>query len=125
MGESFEKLFERAANKRIIIATFASNVHRIQQVVDTAVRFGRKVAVFGRSMVNVVAIAQELGRTHHVLVGGREPRAVAEAAARIPGATPFVADLTDERQLAEATRSIRRLDVLGECLPEALDLFQK
>ena len=61
MGESFEKLFERAANKRIIIATFASNVHRIQQVVDTAVRFGRKVAVFGRSMVNVVAIAQELG----------------------------------------------------------------
>ena len=61
VGESFEKLFERAANKRIIIATFASNVHRIQQVVDTAVRFGRKVAVFGRSMVNVVAIAQELG----------------------------------------------------------------
>lgn len=40
VGESFEKLFERAANKRIIIATFASNVHRIQQVVDTAVRFG-------------------------------------------------------------------------------------
>ncbi|PPG27030.1 SDR family oxidoreductase [Pseudoclavibacter sp. RFBB5] len=58
------------------------------------------------------AIAHELSRTHHVLVGGREPRAVAEAAARIPGATPFVADLTDERQLAEAARSIRRLDVL-------------
>lgn len=61
VGESFEKLFKRAADKRIIIATFASNVHRIQQVVDTAVRFERKVAVFGRSMVNVVAIAQELG----------------------------------------------------------------
>ena len=61
VGESFEKLFKRAADKRIIIATFASNVHRIQQVVDTAVRFDRKVAVFGRSMVNVVAIAQELG----------------------------------------------------------------
>ena len=64
VGESFEKLFERAANKRIIIATFASNVHRIQQVVDTAVRFGRKVAVFGRSMVNVVAIAQAVSYTH-------------------------------------------------------------
>ncbi len=61
VGESFEKLFKRAADKRIIIATFASNVHRLQQVVDTAVRFDRKVAVFGRSMVNVVAIAQELG----------------------------------------------------------------
>ena len=61
VGESFDKLFKRAAEKRIIIATFASNVHRIQQVVDTAVKFGRKVAVFGRSMVNVVAIAQELG----------------------------------------------------------------
>lgn len=61
VGESFDKLFKRAAEKRIIIATFASNVHRIQQVVDTAVKFDRKVAVFGRSMVNVVAIAQELG----------------------------------------------------------------
>lgn len=61
VGESFDKLFKRAAEKRIIIATFASNVHRIQQVVDTAVKFNRKVAVFGRSMVNVVAIAQELG----------------------------------------------------------------
>lgn len=61
VGESFDKLFTRAGGKRIIIATFASNVHRVQQVVDTAVRFGRKVAVFGRSMVNVVNVAQELG----------------------------------------------------------------
>lgn len=61
VGESFDKLFKRAAEKRIIIATFASNVHRVQQVVDTAVKFGRKVAVFGRSMVNVVNTAIELG----------------------------------------------------------------
>ena len=61
VGESFDKLFTRAEGRRIIIATFASNVHRVQQVVDTAVRFGRKVAVFGRSMVNVVNVAQELG----------------------------------------------------------------
>lgn len=61
VGESFEKLFKRADHKRIIVATFASNVHRVQQVVDTAVRFGRKVAIFGRSMVNVVNTAIELG----------------------------------------------------------------
>lgn len=61
VGESFEKLFKRAAKKRIIIATFASNVHRVQQVIDTAVRSNRKVAVFGRSMVNVVNTAIELG----------------------------------------------------------------
>ncbi|MDR1206621.1 MAG: ribonuclease J [Peptococcaceae bacterium] len=46
---------------RIILATFASNVHRIQQVVDASVQYDRKVAVVGRSMVNVISIAQELG----------------------------------------------------------------
>ncbi len=61
VGYSFEKLFHDAGRRRIIIATFASNVHRIQQVIDTAVRTGRKVAVFGRSMVNVVQKATELG----------------------------------------------------------------
>ena len=60
VGATFKRQFT-GCDKRIIVTTFASNVHRIQQVVDTAVRFGRKVAVFGRSMVNVVAIAQELG----------------------------------------------------------------
>ena len=61
VGYSFEKLFHDAGQRRIIIATFASNVHRIQQVIDAAVRTGRKVAVFGRSMVNVVQKATELG----------------------------------------------------------------
>jgi ribonuclease J len=51
----------RTAKQRIILATFASNVHRIQQVIDAACHYKRKVAVVGRSMVNVVAIAQELG----------------------------------------------------------------
>lgn len=48
VGESFEKLFTKAEGKRIIIATFSSNIHRIQQIVDCAERYGRKVAVFGR-----------------------------------------------------------------------------
>ncbi|MBQ5320802.1 MAG: RNase J family beta-CASP ribonuclease [Oscillospiraceae bacterium] len=61
VGESFEKLFAGADNKRIIIATFSSNIHRIQQIVNLAVKHGRKVAISGRSMSNVVAKAIELG----------------------------------------------------------------
>ena len=60
VGRSFDELF-RSAKERIVLATFASNVHRIQQVIDAAFAFGRKVAIAGRSMVNVVNVAQELG----------------------------------------------------------------
>ncbi len=60
VGASILEIF-RTAKQRIILATFASNVHRIQQVIDAACHYDRKVAVVGRSMVNVVAIAQELG----------------------------------------------------------------
>lgn len=61
VGDSFDKLFKNAGSKRIIIATFASNIHRIQQIIDAAVKTGRKVAVFGRSMLNVVSVATQLG----------------------------------------------------------------
>ncbi|MFA5658805.1 MAG: ribonuclease J, partial [Oscillospiraceae bacterium] len=61
VGESFSRLFLQAEGKRIIIATFASNIHRVQQIIDAAAQFGRKVAVFGRSMVNVMGKAIELG----------------------------------------------------------------
>lgn len=61
VGESFESLFSRAEGKRIIIATFASNVHRIQQIVDVAASNGRKVAVAGRSMLATVETAIKLG----------------------------------------------------------------
>ena len=57
-------LFARAQNKRIIIATFASNIYRVQQIIDLAVEDGRKVAFSGRSMVNNTAMAQELGYMH-------------------------------------------------------------
>ena len=60
VGASFDKAFHNARS-RIIVATFSSNVHRIQQVIDTAVRYKRRVAVLGRSMVNVVGISLELG----------------------------------------------------------------
>lgn len=61
VGDSFEMLFNKAEGKRIIIATFASNVHRIQQIINNAVNTGRKVAVSGRSMVNVISVGIELG----------------------------------------------------------------
>lgn len=61
VGETFDNLFNKAGKKRIIIATFSSNVHRIQQIVDCAKKYGRKVAVFGRSMVNVIKLGAELG----------------------------------------------------------------
>ncbi|MBP2642607.1 MAG: rnjA [Firmicutes bacterium] len=60
VGVTFDDTF-RSARERIIIATFSSNVHRIQQAIDTACKYNRKVAVLGRSMVNVVNIALELG----------------------------------------------------------------
>lgn len=61
VGTSFEKLFEEANGKRIIIATFSSNIHRIQQIINCAAAHGRKVAVFGRSMVTVMTAAIDLG----------------------------------------------------------------
>ena len=61
VGESFSNLFKKAGTNRIIIATFSSNIHRIQQIIDAAVNSGRKVAVSGRSMLNVVNVASELG----------------------------------------------------------------
>ena len=60
VGKSFEKIFQNVSG-RIIVATFASNIHRIQQIIDVAVNFNRKVALSGRSMVNVVKVAHDLG----------------------------------------------------------------
>ena len=57
-------LFARAKNRRIIVATFASNIYRIQQIIDLAIEYGRKVAVNGRSMVSNTEMARELGYLH-------------------------------------------------------------
>jgi ribonuclease J len=59
VGEAFENIFSKA-NGRIIVATFASNVHRIQQIISAASKLGKKVAVSGRSMENIVAVASDL-----------------------------------------------------------------
>ena len=61
VGRSLEYIFSTQKDKRIVIATFSSNVHRVQQVIDTSVRHGRKVAITGRSMLNVIGAATELG----------------------------------------------------------------
>ena len=61
VGKVFDSLFNEHRSARIIIATFASNVARVQQIINTAYRFGRKVAVEGRSMVNIISVASELG----------------------------------------------------------------
>ena len=63
VGQAFDREFH-SAKGRIIVATFSSNVHRIQQIIDTAVKYKRRVAVLGRSMVNVVGISLELGYIH-------------------------------------------------------------
>lgn len=60
VGREFDKIFMNC-NKRIIVATFASNIHRMQQIINSAVKYGRKVAVVGRSMLNVISVGTELG----------------------------------------------------------------
>ena len=60
VGEVFDKLFLNCT-KRIVVATFASNVHRVQQIVNSAVKYGRKVAVCGRSMINMIDTARSIG----------------------------------------------------------------
>ncbi len=61
VGKSFDNIFAENTKHRIIVATFASNVDRVQQIVDSAVKYDRKVVVEGRSMVNVITTATELG----------------------------------------------------------------
>ena len=61
VGAKFDSIFAEHQNTRIIIATFASNVDRVQQVINSACKFDRKVVVEGRSMVNIIQVAQELG----------------------------------------------------------------
>ncbi len=61
VGESFDVLFRKAGKSRIIVATFASNIHRVQQIINVANSLGRKVAIMGRSLENVVTISAQLG----------------------------------------------------------------
>jgi ribonuclease J len=61
VGKTLDNIFSEHKNTRIIIATFASNVDRVQQIINSAERFGRKVAIEGRSMVTIISIAAELG----------------------------------------------------------------
>lgn len=61
VGDTFEKIFSDAGDNRIIVATFASNIHRIQQIVDAAQKYDRKVAISGRSIENIVEVAGNLG----------------------------------------------------------------
>lgn len=61
VGKAFDNIFADHTNSRIIVATFASNVDRVQQIINSAYKYGRKVVVEGRSMVNIISIASELG----------------------------------------------------------------
>ncbi len=60
VGKVFERIFEETPRNRIMVATFSSNIHRIQQIINAAYMYGRKVAIIGRSMVNAVKTASEL-----------------------------------------------------------------
>jgi ribonuclease J len=71
VGKTFDNIFSEHQNQRIIIATFASNVDRVQQIINSAYKYDRKVVVEGRSMVNVISTASELGYLHipeHTLI---------------------------------------------------------
>ena len=61
VGYSLERIFSQYENKRLIIATFSSNIHRVQQIINTSARHNRKVVILGRSMINVLGAATELG----------------------------------------------------------------
>ncbi len=61
VGETFDEIFAQHTTQRIIVATFASNIHRVQQLINSAVKYGRKIAVSGRSMENIVEVAIDLG----------------------------------------------------------------
>ncbi len=61
VGKSLYRMFNEYKDRRIIVATFASNVHRVQQIINAAATYGRKVAISGRSMVNIISISMELG----------------------------------------------------------------
>lgn len=61
VGSSLERIFAQYESRRLIIATFSSNVHRVQQIINASANHGRKVAVLGRSMVNIIGAAAELG----------------------------------------------------------------
>ena len=61
VGQIFQRIFDDSHNQRIMVATFASNIHRIQQIINAAVKYNRKIAVIGRSMDNAVRTASELG----------------------------------------------------------------
>ena len=61
VGKSLEYIFSTNSDKRIVIATFSSNVHRVQQIINVSARHGRKVAITGRSMLNIIGAAVELG----------------------------------------------------------------
>ena len=64
VAEGVRRLFAKAGKRRIIVATFASNIYRVQQIIDLAIESGRKVAVSGRSMVSNTEMARELGYLH-------------------------------------------------------------
>ncbi len=64
VGASLDSIFFKNADKRISIATFSSNVHRVQQIINTSEKYGRKVVINGRSMQNIVSVAMELGYMH-------------------------------------------------------------
>jgi ribonuclease J len=61
VGKTFDTIFSDYAKQRIIVATFASNVDRVQQVINSAAKFNRKIVIEGRSMVNIISVARELG----------------------------------------------------------------
>lgn len=64
VGENLENIFNQHRKNRIVITTFSSNVHRVQQIINTSIKYGRKVALTGRSMLNIIEVAKRLDYVH-------------------------------------------------------------
>ena len=92
MAEGLDRLF-KDCDQRIIITTFASNAHRIQNIINVAHRYGRKVAITGRSMENVIKVSSELG---YLKV---PPRTLVDISATGMNATDFAMDLLERERV--------------------------
>ena len=110
VAEGVRGLFGKAGKRRIIVATFASNIYRVQQIIDLAIESGRKVAVSGRSMVSNTEMARELGvplENIFILANG-DIFEISKGSARVTGFTNGDAVLIDGASVGEVDNSVLR-----------------
>ena len=126
VGSTFDKIFNDNKNSRIIIATFASNVDRVQQIINAAVAYGRKVCVEGRSMVNIIDVAEDLGYLHipdgTLIETEAMKNYTPEQIVLIPGNEKYVARVINELGMKGAKVIFQDTHVSGHACQEEIKL---